>query len=195
VYIDVLMGGGWLNSSGATGDVTNLQWFTGGTPGPGTSATYKPGNTQGGAGGGYGGIAEIPIVAGGRYSQAPGVTARGGSGSGLLTASRIDSAGALKTILVFVPGSGYTSAGLPSFDIDTTYELSPALLGTPTLMSGINPDGQYPLPSFAPPNVSVDALNNVYTVLERDMVHPSCVGVAYLSRRLAENIFQAVMAL
>src|SRR5262249_42165660 len=26
VYVDVLMGTGWLNSSGASGDVTNLQW-------------------------------------------------------------------------------------------------------------------------------------------------------------------------
>src|SRR5262249_31364048 len=69
IYIDVLMGTGWLNSSGASGDVRNLQWLTGGTPAPGTSAGYKPGNTDGGGGGGYGGIASIPLLSGGRYSQ------------------------------------------------------------------------------------------------------------------------------
>src|SRR5262249_30901431 len=75
VYVDALMGTGWLNSSGASGEVRNLQWLTGGTPAPGTSATYKPGNTNGGGGGGFGGIAAVPVLAAGHYSQAPEVSA------------------------------------------------------------------------------------------------------------------------
>jgi hypothetical protein len=196
VYIDVLMGGGWLNSSGATGDVTNLQWFTGGTPDPATTASYRPGNTRGGGGGGFGGIAAVPILSGGQYSQAPDVTASGGSGTGLLLASQIDASGALTTIKVVSQGSGYTSgSGLPSITLDPRFELTPAALGTPVPTVGVNPDGQYPLPSFAPPGVPLSALNNVYTLLAADTTHPSPPGVEHLSQRLAENIYQAVMAL
>jgi len=195
VYIDVLMGGGWLNSSGATGDVTNLQWLTGGTPGPGTTATYKPGNTGGGGGGGFGGIASIPVVNGGRYTQAPDIVASGGTGSGLLLASSIDGTGAITSINIVSPGSGYSSgAGLPTIAIDSTYQTTPAQLGTPVLMVGTNPNGAYPLPSFAPPGSSGD-LNNIYVMLMPDLIHPSPVGVNYLSRRLAQNIFEAVKAL
>jgi hypothetical protein len=195
VYIDVLMGTGWLNSSGATGDVTNLQWFTGGTPGPGTSATYKPGNTNGGGGGGYGGLATIPIIDGGQYAQAPDVVASGGSGSGLLLASTLDSSGALSLICPFSEGNGYTSgSGLPSISLDPTYAIRAAVLGSPTLIVGINPNGEYPLPSFAPPGTSGE-LNNIYVMLRTDLTHPSPVGASYLSSRLAQNIFDAVMAL
>jgi len=195
VYIDVLMGTGWLNSSGATGDVTNLQWFTGGTPGPGTTATYKPGNTNGGGGGGYGGIATIPILDGGRYAQAPDVVASGGSGTGLLLASTLDSGGAISAIYPFSEGYGYTSgSGQPSISLDPTYAIQPAVLGAPTLIVGINPDGEYPLPAFAPPGSAGD-LNNIYIMLRSDLTHPSPVGASYLSSRLAQNIFEAVMAL
>jgi hypothetical protein len=196
VYIDVLLGGGWLNSSGASGDITNLQWFTGGTPAPGTTATYKPGNTLGGGGGGFGGIASIPVLSGGQYTQAPNVIATGGSGSGLLLASSINAAtGALTSVNVYNPGSGYSSgAGLPTISIDPTYQLSAATLGSPVLMVGINPNGGYPLPSFAPAGAPGD-LNNIYEMLLTDLTHPSPLGVAYLSTRLAQNIYEAVMAL
>jgi hypothetical protein len=196
IYIDVLMGTGWLNSSGATGDITNLQWFTGGTPGPNTSATHKPGNTHGGGGGGFGGIDTIPVLAPGRYRQAPEIVAIGGSGKGLLLASRIDPAtGALNAIVPVVPGYGYRADSLPTLVIDSTFELEPATPGTPTLQVGINPDGQYPLLSFAPPGVSLADLNNIYTLLGRDTVHPSPVGAEHLARRLADNIRAAVLAL
>jgi hypothetical protein len=195
IYIDVLMGTGWLNSSGATGDATDLQWFTGGTPGAGTTATYKPGNTTGGGGGGFGGIQSIPVVTGGNYSQAPDITVVGGTGTGLLLASRIDAGGTLTTIDVLCPGSGYFSgAGLPQILIDPTYELSPASLGAPVLIVGVNPDGEYPLPSFAPPG-SAGELNNVYAYISTDLTHPSPLGVSYLSRRLAADIYAAVLAL
>jgi hypothetical protein len=194
VYIDVLMGGGWLNSSGASGDIRNLQWFTGGTPGPGTTSTYKPGNTLGGGGGGFGGIATVPVTYGGQYSQAPDVTASGGSGSGLLLASQINSSGAVTSISVLQPGKGYSSgSGLPTITLDPTFRVSAAALGTPTLTSGINPNGAYPLPSWEPEGVT--DLNNIYRMLMVDKTHPSPVGVEYLSRRLALNIFEAVMAL
>jgi hypothetical protein len=195
VYIDVLMGGGWLNSSGAAGDVTNLQWFTGGTPGPDTSATNKPGNTLGGGGGGFGGIDTIPVVAPGRYSQAPDVLAVGGSGHGLLLASRIDHSGGITSVVPLVPGAGYTGNGLPSIVIDRTFEIEPATLGAPTLLAGINPNGQYPLPSFAPPGVSTADLNNIYVMLSLDTVHPSSVGAEHIAQRLAQNIYAAVLAL
>jgi lysophospholipase L1-like esterase len=195
VYIDVLMGGGWLNSSGASGDITNLQWFTGGTPAPGTTATLKPGNTNGGGGGGFGGIASIPVLAGGQYLQAPDITANGGAGSGLLLASSINSAGALTSINIVSPGSGYADgSGLPTISIDATYQVSAATLASPVLMVGINPNGAYPLPAFAPAGMTAD-LNNIYVMLLTDLVHPSPDGVEYLSTRLAQNIFQAVMAL
>jgi hypothetical protein len=71
IHIDALMGTCWFNSSGASGEVRNLQWLTGGVPSPRTTATYKPGNTNGGDGGGFGGIASISRLFGGRYSQAP----------------------------------------------------------------------------------------------------------------------------
>jgi lysophospholipase L1-like esterase len=196
IYIDVLMGTGWLNSSGAVGDITNLQWLTGGTPGPNTSATHKPGNTHGGGGGGGGVIDTIPVLIPGRYRQAPEIVAVGGSGKGLLVASRIDSAtGALKAVVPIVPGHGYRTDALPSFVVDPTFEIEPATLGTPTLQIGINPDGQYPLLSFAPPGVSPAELNNIYTLLGRDTVHPSSVGAEHFARRLADNIRAAVLAL
>jgi hypothetical protein len=195
VYIDVLMGGGWLNSSGATGDITNLQWFTGGTPAPGTTATNKPGNTLGGGGGGFGGISSVPVVAGGQYTQAPDVFVSGGSGSGLALASEINSSGAITSLTVICPGSYYTSgAGLPTISVDPTYQVSAATFGTPVLMVGENPNGEYPLPPFAPPGVSGD-LNNIYVMLLPDETHPSPVGVPYVSTRLAQNIYDAVMAL
>jgi hypothetical protein len=195
VYIDVLMGGGWLNSSGATGDVTNLQWFTGGTPGPGTTATNKPGNTNGGGGGGFGGISSIPVISAGIYTQAPNVTASGGSGSGLLLSATMDATGALTSINVAWPGVGYTNgAGLPTITVDTTYQVVAATIGAPVLMVGVNPDGGYPLPAFAPAGVPGD-LNNIYVMLMPDLTHPSPEGVAYLSTRLAQNIYDAVMAL
>jgi len=194
VYIDVLMGTGWLNSSGASGDVRNLQWFTGGTPAPGTTATYKPGNTGGGGGGGFGGIATIPMFSGGQYTQGPEISATGGSGSGLLLSSTLDrSNGSLASINVVCPGSGYTGNGLPIITIDPTFQMTPATLGTPTLQVGIDPDGAYPLPAWLPEGVS--DLNNIYRMLRTDETHPSPLGVPYLSTRLALNIFQAVMAL
>ena len=194
VYVDVLMGGGWLNSSGASGDIRNLQWFTGGTPGAGTTTTYKPGNTLGGGGGGFSGIASVPVAYGGLYSQAPDVTASGGSGSGLLLVSQINSSGAVTGITVLQPGQGYSSgSGLPSITLDPTYQTSAATLGTPTLMTGINPTGAYPLPSWEPEGVT--DLNNIYRMLMPDKTHPSPVGVEYLAQRLALNIFQAVLAL
>ena len=194
VYLDVVMGGGWLNSSGATGDITNLQWFTGGTPAEGTTATNKPGNTHGGGGGGFGGIASIPVIQGGRYSQAPEIVATGGTGTGLLLAAYLDSMGAIQSIYVVSCGTGYTAgAGLPTLHIDPTFETTPATPGTPQLMVGINPSGQYPLASFAPAGAT--DLNNIYTLLMPDTVHPSPIGVDYLSSRLARNIHDAVMAL
>jgi len=192
VYIDVLMGTGWLNSSGASGEVRNLQWLTGGTPAPGTTTTYKPGNTNGGGGGGYGGIASIPVVSGGQYSQAPDITASGGSGYGLLLSSTIASTGVMTAINIISDGVGYTGA-LPSISIDPTYQISPATLGTPTLQVGINPGGAYPLPSWEPEGVT--DLNNIYRMLRSDEVHPSSLGAHYLSTRLALSIFEAVMAL
>jgi hypothetical protein len=195
VYVDVLMGGGWLNSSGAVGDVTGLQWFTGGTAGPGTSATYKPGNTVGGGGGGFGGIASVPVLAGGLYSQGPEVTATGGNGTGLLLSSTISASGVLTAINIVQPGSGYTQSLLPTIHIDRRFEQSPAQLGAPTLIQGVNPSGQYPLLSFAPPGVAPSDLNNIYVMLSADTVHPSPVGVPYLSARIARNIYDALMAL
>lgn len=196
VFIDVTLGGGWMNSSGATGDVTNLQWFTGGTAAPGTSASWRPGNTLGGGGGGYGGIASVPVISGGRYRQAPEIIASYGSGSGLLLASTINAAGTLTGVVVVTAGQGYTSGdGLPLLRIDPTYQITPATLGTPVLQTGTAADGQYPLTSFAPPGVPASNLNNVYSMLGPDTVHPSALGVNYLSGRLARNIFDAVMAL
>jgi lysophospholipase L1-like esterase len=196
VYIDVLMGTGWLNSSGATGDVTNLQWFTGGTPAPNTTATHKPGNTNGGGGGGFGGIDSVPVLSGGRYRQAPEIMATGGSGRGLLLCGRIDGAtGALTSVPVVCPGYGYTAAGLPTISIDPTFESEPAILGTPTLTVGLNPGGQYPLLEFAPPGATAAELNNIYHLLQRDLVHPSPVGTEHIARRLASNIYDAVMAM
>lgn len=196
VYIDVMLGGGWLNSSGATGDVTNLQWLTGGTAGPGTTATNKPGNTDGGGGGGYGGIASVPILSRGIYSQAPEIEATGGSGSGLLLTSRIDAMGQLVSVVITTQGHGYTDgAGLPELHIDSTFEIEAAVLGAPVLEVGVNPDGQYPLLSFAPPGVTAGQLNNIYVMLAHDTTHPSALGVNMLSRRLGKNLFDAIMAL
>ncbi len=195
VYIDVLMGGGWINSSGASGDITNLQWFTGGTPVPGTTATYKPGNTHGGGGGAYGGIASVPVLSGGVYTQAPEITATGGSGSGLLLTANLNASGAISSINVVVAGNGYTAGtGLPALIIDPTYQVSAASLGTPALLTPVNPNGQYPLPSFAPAGYA-GSLDNIAEMIDVDTVHPSPVGVQYLSTRLAQNLYQAVMAL
>jgi lysophospholipase L1-like esterase len=192
VYIDVLMGTGWLNSSGASGDITNLQWLTGGTPGPGTTATYKPGNTLGGGGGGFGGVASVPLLSAGKYTQAPEVRASGGSGQGLLLSSTIDASGAVTSITVLQAGYGY-EAQLPTITIDPTYEITPAVPGVPVLLQGINPDGAYPLPSFAPSGAT--DLNNIYRYMSPDKTHPSPLGVEYLSARLARSIYDAVMAL
>lgn len=194
VYIDALMGAGWLNSSGVTGDAAGLQWFTGGTAAPGTSATYRPGNTLGGGGGGFGGIASVPVLASGNYSQAPDIRATGGSGWGLQLASTIDLSGKLTAIRVVQPGSGYEEvSGLPVITIDHTFEVNPAILGKPATTVGINPGGAYPLPELAPPGAN--DLNNIYRLLLADKVHPSPLGVEYLSGRLAGNIYDAVMAL
>lgn len=194
IYIDVLMGTGWLNSSGASGDVSNLQWFTGGTPGIGTTAAYRPGNTQGGGGGGFGGIAHIPIEDGGTYLQAPEIVATGGSGSGLLATSVIDAAGRMTAIRVICSGTGYTpGSGLPVLTADSSHAVVPGRFGPPSLIAGINPDGQYPLPEFAP-SPTAD-LNNIFTLLSSDLTHPSPAGVEYLARRLALNIHDAVLAL
>jgi hypothetical protein len=195
IYIDVLMGGGWLNSTGASGDITNLQWFTGGTAGPGTTSTNKPGNTLGGGGGGFGGIAKVPVISGGRYAQAPQITASGGSGEGLLLSSTIDTDGVLTSVDVIVPGSGYTASGLPLLIIDKRFEVSEATLGTPTLIAGINANGEYPLQSFAPLGVAPSDLNNIYTLLSSDKVHPSPLGVQMISSRLARNIRAGLLAL
>jgi hypothetical protein len=195
IYIDVLMGTGWVNSSGATGGATGLQWFTGGTPAGGTTASDKPGNTTGGGGGGFGALNGIPVISGGSYVQAPDITAQYGSGSGLLVASTINSTGQLTSVDIVTQGAGYTASGLPSFVIDPTFQISTATIGTPSLMMGINPDGEYPLPSFAPPDVPVWDLNNIYVMLENDTVHPSQVGASYLSARLARSIYDAVLAL
>jgi lysophospholipase L1-like esterase len=195
VYVDVLLGGGWLNSSGATGDVTNLQWFTGGTPGPGTSATFRPGNTSGGAGGAFGGIASVPVLSGGSYSHPPAVRAVGGSGSGVMLSARLDNAGRLVAIVVYAPGQGYTTGpgGLPAIVIDRTYEIAPASVGVPVLIDAVNANGMYPLPAFAPADVA--KLNNAPVMLNRDTIHPSPRGVSYLAARLAQNVFDGVMAL
>ena len=198
IYIDVLMGTGWLNSSGATGDATALQWFTGGTPAAGTTATNKPGNTQGGGGGGFGGIATVPVATAGQYSQAPDVYATGGSGSGLMLWSNIDSSGNLTAVNVQVAGAGYTSTGLPTITIDPTYQLqgtAATVLGQATLITGVNPTGQYPLQSWEPAGITATQLNNIYTYLQDDLTHPSPPGAEYLAQRLAQNIYDAVMAL
>jgi hypothetical protein len=187
IYIDVLLGGGWLNSSGKSGDVTGLQWFTGGNAPPGTSI---------GGGGGFGGIARVPIVSGGKYSQGPEMTVNGGTGQGLLISGIIDSNGALTSVPIHSSGYGYTAGtGLPSITIDPQYEITPAVLGVPILTQGYNPDpstAAYPPPSSAPAGAD---LNNIYRMLAEDRTHPSVLGVEYLGMRLAENIYQAVMAL
>jgi hypothetical protein len=195
IYLDVLMGGGWLNSSGATGDVTGLQWLTGGTAASGTSASNKPGNTQGGGGGGCGAISGIPIISGGSYQQAPDIVAVGGNGSGLLLASTLDTSGKMVAVDILTAGQGFTSAALPSIAIDPTYQLSPAILGAPSVQVVVNPGGQYPLPAFAPPGTPAWDLNNIYVMLGSDTVHPSVAGVEYFSTRLARNIYDAIMAL
>jgi lysophospholipase L1-like esterase len=69
------------------------------------------------------------------------------------------------------------------------------MLGPPSLIVGINPNGQYPQLSLAPPGVTAAELNNIYVMLSTDTVHPSGVGAEYLAQRLAQNIYDAVMAL
>src|SRR5262249_23253954 len=126
----------------------------------------------------------------------PEIRATGGTGSGLLLFSRVTSTGELASINVTCPGSGYTDgAGLPQISIDTRFETVPATLGAPTLIAGVNPNGEYPLPSFAPPGVSAADLNNIYPLLSSDMTHPGPLGVEYLAKRLAQNIYEGVMAL
>lgn len=187
IYIDVLMGGGWVNSSGASGGVTGLQWFTGGN---------TPYGTPVGGGGGFGGIKSIPVMSGGKYSLGPGMTVSGGTGQGLLVSGVIDSTGALTSVLVHGNGFGYTAgAGLPTITIDPTYEITPAVLGTPALTQAYSPGAtaDYPLPAFAP--IDATDLNNIDRLLTEDRTHPSTMGVEYLGKRLAENLYQAVMAL
>jgi hypothetical protein len=195
VWIDVLMGGGWINSSGASGGATGLQWFTGGTAAGGTTATNKPGNLNGGSGAGFGGIASVPVMAGGQYSQAPEVVVSGGSGTGLLLATTINSAGGISSVTVAQPGTGYTpGSGLPTLTIDPTFQLTAGQLGSPMLMTGINPTGVYPLPSFAPANIP-GGFSNTYVNLMPDLKHPSPNGVDYLASRLAQSLFDAILAL
>jgi hypothetical protein len=194
VWIDTLMGGGWKNSSGASGDATGLQWLTGGSAASGTTASNKPGNPGGGSGAGYGGVASVPVVAGGLYSQAPDLSVTGGSGKGLLLASKINAAGSIVAVNVVQPGVGYTSAGLPTITINPTYQRSPATLGTPVLMSGVNASGSYPLPAFAPTTVP-GTLSNAFVNLMPDLTNPSPAGVDYLASRLAQNLYAAIMAL
>jgi hypothetical protein len=149
-----------------------------------------------GAGGGFGGIVSVPLLSGGQYTQAPELVATGGSGSGLLLSSRINSSGALTSVSVVSAGAGYTAGtGLPQITVDPTYQSSAATLGTPSLMAGINPNGQYPLLSFAPAGVTAAQLNNTYTLLMNDVAHPSPLGVNYLSTRLAQDISAAILAL
>lgn len=187
VYIDVLMGRGWLNSSGRSGDDTHLQWFTGGNAPPGVSI---------GGGGGFGGIKQVPIVNGGKYKQGPDIKVSGGTGRGLLVSGVIDNTGALSSVPVHTNGYGYTAGtGLPTFTIDPEHELMPAVLDQPVLTQGYNPDpvaAAYPLPGSAPSGTD---LNNIYTLISEDRTHPSPLGVEYLGKRLAENLYQAVMAL
>ena len=186
IYIDVLMGGGWLTSNGAAGDITGLQWFTGGNAGYGQTL---------GGGGGFGGVKAIPIVSGGKYSQGPNMTASGGAGQGLLIGGVIDANGALTSVMVHTSGDGYTATGLPTITVDPTYEITPAVLGTPVLTQSFNPGSgaNYPTPASAP--IGATDLNNIDRMLSEDRVHPSPVGAAYLGKRLAENLYQAVMAL
>ncbi len=193
IWIDSMMGTGWQNSSGASGGVTGLQWLTGGVAIAGTSASYKPGNPGGGSGGGFGGIASVPIAAPGRYSQAPDIIVDGGSGAGLLLASTIDSTGALNDIVVMAPGEGYGSA-LPSVTIDPSFQRTAGALGTPVLMQGVNPQGVYPLAGFAPATVPA-GYSNTFVNLLPDLARPSPSGVDYLASRLAQSLFEAIMAL
>ncbi len=195
VWIDVLLGGGWLNSSGASGSATGLQWFTGGTAAPGTSATNKPGNLAGGSGGGFGGIASVPVLSGGKYSQAPDIAVTGGTGSGLMLASSIDATGSINAVKVVQPGTGYTNAsGMPTLTVDATFQQTAAVLGVPVLINGQNDSGSYPLPAFAPPGVP-GGFSNAFVNLMMDFKHPSPNGVDYLASRLAQNFYEAVMAL
>lgn len=195
VWIDVLMGGGWINSSGASGGATGLQWFTGGTPAPGTTGSNKPGNLNGGCGGGFGGIASVPLLAGGQYSQAPDILVSGGSGAGLLVATTINASGSINAVTVVQPGAGYSAgAGLPTLTIDPTFQSTPAQIGSPVLMTGVNPTGVYPLPSFAPAGAP-GGLSNTYVNLMPELRHPSPSGVDYLSSRLAQNLYHAILAL
>jgi hypothetical protein len=119
----------------------------------------------------------------------------GGSGSGLLLNSTINTAGVITSVDVVVPGSGYTANGLPTLVIDKQFEQAEATLGAPTLITGINPNGEYPLQSFAPPGVPASDLNNIYTLLSSDKVHPSPLGVRMISTRLARNIRAGLLAL
>jgi lysophospholipase L1-like esterase len=194
VWIDVLGGTGWTNSSGASGGASGLPWFTGGTPAAGTTSTFKPGNLNGGSGAGFGGIASVPLLAGGSYAQAPDITASGGSGSGLLLASSIDSTGAINSVTVVRPGMGYTAgAGLPALIIDSTFQRTSAQLGAPVLMSGINPAGSYPLQSST--TATPGGYSNAYVLIMPDLLHPSPAGMDYLASRLAQCLYEGVMAL
>lgn len=184
VYIDVLMGGGWLNSSGNTGDITGLQWFTGGN-----SLTLG----AIGGGGGFGGVTAVPIVSGGQYSRGPRIFASGGTGDGLLLSGGIDSTGTLTSVNIHSMGAGYTDgAGLPTITIDPEYLITPAVLGAPVLSQGFNGGSAADYPFLGPPGAD---LNNIYRFLWEDKTHPSGIGSEYLGKRLAENIYQAVMAL
>jgi hypothetical protein len=194
IWIDALMGGGWLNSSGASGGATGLQWLTGGTAAPGTSKTNRPGNYYGGAGGGFGGVASVPIVNAGAYTQAPDVLASGGSGTGLLLASTINSLGAINAISVVQPGTGYASGGLPTVTLDSTFAIRAGQPGVPVLYSGTNPNGSYPLQAFAPAGVP-GGYSNGYVMLMPDLTNPAPTGIDYLASRLAQSLYDAVVAL
>ena len=61
------------------------------------------------------------------------------------------------------------------------------------LIAGTNADGAYPLPAWLAPGIG--DLNNTYRMLQPDLVHPSPLGVEYLSTRLALHIYEGVMAL
>jgi hypothetical protein len=135
------------------------------------------------------------VSAGGKYSQAPEIVATGGSGSGLLLASTINSSGQINAIRVVEPGVGYTTgSGLPKLTINTTFQLTAATLGVPVLMGGVNPNGNYPLPAFAPASVP-GGFSNAYVNLLPDLTHPSPAGVDYLASRLAQSLYEAIMAL
>jgi hypothetical protein len=79
---------------------------------------------------------------------------------------------------------------LPTITIDPAYQITPAQLGTPELTQAFNPGTGANYPA-----IGLTDLNNIDQMLSEDRTHPSVVGAEYLGKRLAENIYQAVMAL